>query len=234
MRILLFLLALWMASPGHSELFDERARTVVGETPGLSSENAGMTEVAAKGGGTGPTALQARLVDRSVPELELGNRPASLTRAGQTQGPPPAPRWDFIAFEVKAWGEPISSWRLTSRGEGSWTETRKEQGELLGSYTLVWHEIAEDAQLYIALENILAKLPALAPDFNKCANFTPDLAYGTIRLTKGATTTEIAWNSGCMDEGYRAFMDTLKQADMLVAEAGREGRVLREEIMPRI
>ncbi|MEE4337892.1 hypothetical protein [Erythrobacter sp.] len=158
---------------------------------------------------------------------------ASAAPAGHAQEPaPPAPRWDFIAFEVKGWGEPISSWRLTGRGGGSWTETRKEEGEPIGSYTRVWHEIEEDAQLYIALENILAKLPQPAPDANECANFIPDLAYGTIRLTKGATTTEIAWNSGCMDEDYRAFMAVLKKADLLVAEAGRKGRMLREERFP--
>lgn len=157
----------------------------------------------------------------------------SVVPSGLAQESPPAPRWDFIAFEVKGWGEPISSWRLTSRGGGSWTETRKNEGEPLGSYTLVWREIEEDAQLTIALENILTKLPKPAPDSNKCANFMPDLPYGTLRLTKGATTTEIAWNSGCMDEDYRAFMALLKQADILLAEAGRKGRVLREERFPQ-
>lgn len=156
----------------------------------------------------------------------------AIAPAALAQEPPAEPRWDFIAFEVKGWGEPISSWRLTSQGAGSWTETRKEPGEPLGSYTLIWHEIVEDAQLYIALEKILAKLPDPAPDPNECANFMPDLASGTIRMTKGATTIEIAWNAGCMDEDYRAFLATLQESDMLVAEAGRKGRVLREERLP--
>jgi hypothetical protein len=57
----------------------------------------------------------------------------------------------------------------------------------------------------------------------------PDLPYGTIRLTRGATTLEISWNSGCMDDGYRAFIDLLKAADSLVAGWGRAGNILRTE-----
>ncbi|BDW81692.1 hypothetical protein MACH24_11300 [Erythrobacter sp. Dej080120_24] len=141
----------------------------------------------------------------------------------------PEPRWDFIAFEVKSWGETVTSWRMAPGVGGSWTEARKEAGEPLGSYTLVWHEIDADARFYSTLESVLARLHQPAPDANDCDNFMTDLAYGTIRLTKGATTTEIAWNSGCMDEDYTDFIGVLKEADTLVAEAGRKGRVLREE-----
>ncbi len=56
-----------------------------------------------------------------------------------------------------------------------------------------------------------------------------DMAYGTLRLTRGAITVEIAWNSGCLDDGYRAFIETLKTADDGVAAWGRAGRILRTE-----
>ena len=151
--------------------------------------------------------------------------------AAEDDAPPP-PRWDFIAFEVKSWGEPVSSWRIKSLGGGSWTETRKAPTDPLGSYTLVWHEIADDIQRYIALERVLARLPTVVPDYANCTNRMSDLPYGTIRLTKGATTTEIAWNSGCMDEDYEAFVGILKEADTIIAEAGRKGKVLREEPVP--
>jgi hypothetical protein len=52
---------------------------------------------------------------------------------------------------------------------------------------------------------------------------------GLIRLTRGATTTEIAWNSGCLDDAYRTLMDALKAADSLVAGWGRAGKILRRE-----
>lgn len=139
----------------------------------------------------------------------------------------------MIAFEVKSWGEPVTSWRLLSNGGGSWTEAVKNEGERLGDYTLVWHEIEPRIEHYIAIERILKKLPTPAPDSNDCANFMPDLAYGTIRLTKSATTTEIAWNSGCMDEDYKPFLETLKAADQQVREWGKAGQVLRTKDVPR-
>ena len=141
----------------------------------------------------------------------------------------PATQWDFIAFEVKSWGEPVTSWRVTGLGGGSWTETRKERFEPLGTYTLVWHEIGDNPQRAASLAAILARLPDEAPDPANCVNRMSDLPYGTIRLTRGATTIEIAWNSGCMDESYQAFMAVLKEADALVAAAGRAAPVLREE-----
>lgn len=140
-----------------------------------------------------------------------------------------ATQWDFIAFEVKSWGEPVTSWRVTGLGGGSWTETRKERFEPPGTYTLVWHEIGDDPQRAASLAAILARLPVEAPDPAHCANRMSDLPYGTIRLTRGATTIEIAWNSGCMDESYQAFMAVLKEADALVAAAGRTAPVMREE-----
>lgn len=143
--------------------------------------------------------------------------------------PPPGPDWDMIAFEVKSWGEPVSSWRLLSNGGGSWTESVKKEGARLGDYTLVWHEIEPKIANYIAIESILRNLPTPAPDSNDCTNFMPDLAYGTIRLSQGATTTEIAWNSGCMDLEYKPLLDTLKTADQQVREWGGAGKVLRSE-----
>lgn len=145
---------------------------------------------------------------------------------------PPPPEWNFIAFETKSWGEPLSSWRLLNNGGGSWTEAVKAKGQSLGSYLLVWHEIEPNVQNYIAIERILRGLPHPAPDFNRCANRMSDMPYGTIRLTSGATTIEIAWNSGCLDESYQSFLNILKDADGRVRALGKAGKVLRTEAVP--
>jgi hypothetical protein len=137
--------------------------------------------------------------------------------------------WDFIAFETKGWGVPITSWRILPNGGGSWTETVRAKDAAWSDYRLSWYEFEPDAFAYTQLVAILNGLPTSAPDSRKCANFMPDMPYGTIRLTKGATTTEIAWNSGCLDPDYQKFIETLKKADMLVAGRGRAGKFLREE-----
>ena len=137
--------------------------------------------------------------------------------------------WDLIAFEVKSWGQPVTSWRLLADGSGSWTETVREEPAPIGEYRLAWHEFAAGEHGYRQVETILSRLPGSIPDYDNCTNRMTDLPYGTIRLTRGATTIEIAWNSGCMDDGYRAFIETLKGADTTVAGWGRAGPVIRTE-----
>lgn len=137
--------------------------------------------------------------------------------------------WDMIVFEVRSWGRPVTAWRLLADGSGSWTEAVREDGAPLDKYRLVWHEVAAGEGGYRRVEKVLSRLPDPAPDYADCTNRMTDLPYGTIRLTRGATTVEVAWNSGCMDGGYRAFMETLKAADTAVATWGRAGSILRTE-----
>ena len=145
---------------------------------------------------------------------------------------PPEP-WDFVQFEVKSWGAPISSWRILPDGGGSWTEAVPEDGQPpTVPAAQAWHEIEPDPANYAALEAILARLPDPAPDSGDCTNFMTDAPYGTLRLTRGATTTEIAWNSGCMDEDYLVFMGVLKEADPHMQAIGKAAPVSRVEAAP--
>jgi len=153
---------------------------------------------------------------------------SSAASAQEATGSAQTPEWDMIEFETKGWGAPISSWRLIANG-GSWTEAVREKNAPIGDYKLVWHDTETDAGFFQEISRTLLKLPVPAPDSADCDKFLPDMAYGKIRLTKAATTTEIAWNSGCMDEVYRSFISILKEADWAVAAKGREGPVLRVE-----
>jgi hypothetical protein len=150
-----------------------------------------------------------------------------VTCAVQGADLPMAGPWDMISFEVKSWGRPVTSWRLLSDGSGSWTETVAERGPQAPRYSAVWHEFDAGEEGFGRVVRELSRLPVPAPNSGACADYITDLPYGTIRLTRGATTVEIAWNSGCMDEDYKAFIQTLKAADSIVAGWGRAGRVLR-------
>ena len=143
---------------------------------------------------------------------------------------PPSPQWDFVEFEVNSWGMPITSWRILPNGGGSWTEAvRDENAPPFSAPSLAWHEIEPDTDNYIALEKILTALPEPAPDPDECENFMTDMPYGKLRLTRGATTTEIAWNSGCLDDGYVAFMGILQAADTPMQTLGKAAPVTRTE-----
>lgn len=142
----------------------------------------------------------------------------------------PAPDWDMVAFEMRSWGEPVTSWRIMADGQGSWTETVRENPNApLGDHSLVWHELNADKDGVAKLFGILAALPQPAPSYRDCTDAISDQPYGNIRLTKGATTTEIAYNAGCLDDDYVAFLDVLRNANGLVEGWGKVGKVLRTE-----
>jgi len=149
-----------------------------------------------------------------------GPVPAAQARSGGND-------WDMVAFDMKYWGRPRWSWNVSASGKGSWMEAVSENGALFGKYVLTVHEVDAGEEGWRRLRAILERLPPRAPDYDKCRQRITDQPYGTLRLTRGSTTTEISWNAGCMDSDYKAFLDRLKQADTLVGEWGRSGRILQ-------
>jgi len=157
--------------------------------------------------------------------LALGSSPA-LAHSPEAQT-----NWVYMAFEMKSWGAPVSSWRIGKDGSGVWVEAVKDGTP--GDYALIYHDIGPGAEHYFALSRLMGKLPDPAPDSDECSNFMTDMPYGTMRLTRGATTTEISWNAGCMDDDYVAFLDLLKQADAIVSELGRASPVVNRVEAPK-
>lgn len=157
---------------------------------------------------------------------------SSTARASEqpaAQAPPPTPKWDMVFFEVKNWGEQVYSWQFTPLYGGVHMETlQPEQGQP-EVRTVGYRTLETDAERYAQLERILDRLPDPAPDSNACENFVPDFAYGIIRLSRSATTTEISWNSGCMDRDYAGFLSTLREADSLVSGWARDLPISRTE-----
>jgi len=137
--------------------------------------------------------------------------------------------FDMIAFEVKSWGAPANRWQYGHSYGGVWIEVVSDPSDRLGNYTLAFHPIPADRDRYSLLETIIDRLPAEIPNSEECERKMTDMPYGTLRLTKGAVTLEIAWNSGCMDEDYVEFMGVLKEADRVVTEWGREEPAARTE-----
>ncbi|WP_150125018.1 hypothetical protein [Tsuneonella mangrovi] len=135
----------------------------------------------------------------------------------------------MIAFEVKSWGAPANRWQYGPNYGGVWVEVISEPTDRLGSYTLAFHPIAANRDRYLMLEAIVDRLPAEIPVFEGCKRKMTDMPYGTLRLTRGAVTKEIAWKSGCMDDEYVQFMDTLKEADRMVTDWGKMAPASRTE-----
>ncbi|MBY6217350.1 hypothetical protein [Qipengyuania aquimaris] len=149
--------------------------------------------------------------------------------AQEAAPPPPPPDYDEVVFEAKLRGQPIAAWSLFVDGSGVWSEFEQEEGAPAYQYTRIYREIERGVTNYVGLERILRQLPKDVPDYDRCEQRVTDAAYGTIRMTSGARTIELAWNSGCFDEDYRAFMQTLTEADRYVAALGEDGRAMRTE-----
>ena len=178
-----------------------------------------------------PGSSQISFVAAAALVLPLLLVPCAQTRA-QTASEPHA-EWDLVAFEVKSWGGPVTSWRILPNGGGRWTEAIRPEGEPpTAPASQAWHEIEPNETNYNRLAAILRALPDPAPDFNACENFMSDMAYGTIRLTRGAVTSENAWNEGCLDDNYQAFMAVLRAADEHMQTLGKAAPVSRVEPAP--
>ncbi len=141
------------------------------------------------------------------------------------------PAWDRAQFGTNSWGRVVSGWTIGPQGQGEWHVRENENGQPgpIGAYRVTYHAIAlNDAQVQ-QLAALLDSLPDPAPDSGDCREFRTDMYYGELRLTQGADTREVAWNEGCMDAGYRAFLARLQRADALVAGVGRAAPVTRVE-----
>lgn len=163
--------------------------------------------------------------------LSLSSPSVAVARSEGEQ-PPPEPDWDLIAFEVKSWGAPIHQWQFSPLYGGVWIGVERKDDPSRIVWTKSFHTLDADGARYAELEALVRKLPRPAPDAADCSNMMTDMPYGTIRLTRGATTTEIAWQSGCLDDGYAGFIATLREADSLVTEWGKAVPVSRTEDQP--
>lgn len=132
---------------------------------------------------------------------------------------------DAIAFEMRSWGTLVSQWSVQRDGQGFWIGTARN-APVVGARVTAKHDLAMGAKAFGEIAQILAALPDPAPDAAKCGAFMTDQSYGTVRVTRGATTTEIAWNAGCGDANYVAMLDVLKAADARMAQEGRKSPVI--------
>ena len=156
----------------------------------------------------------------------------TLALATDDTAEPPATetQWDMIHFEVKSWGGRVYAWQFTPQYGGVHMKNVQPDPSNPNQRATAYKTLDQNMQRYGALEAIIARLPTPAPDSSICEDFMSDDAYGTLRLTRGATTTEIAWNAGCKDEAYATFMTFLREADDLVGSWVKDVPVSRTEM----
>lgn len=153
----------------------------------------------------------------------------STASSAHGEKPDDAPQWDQIAFEIKSWGAPVRQWQYTPDYGGSWVSTKRKEGTDPQVWTRSYHTIEADADRFAALQRIVERMPEPAPDTSNCQDIMTDQPYGTIRMKRGATTVEVAFDASCLDDDYVAFLDILRDADRLVTGWGKDVPATRTE-----
>ena len=141
-------------------------------------------------------------------------------------------QWDLVKMEANSWGRMLSGWSIGPDGSGGWWVRENADGSQApyGAYTVTYRSFEAGPEGFARVREALAAIPDPAPDPGMdCDNFMTDAVYGTLRITRQATTTETAWNEGCLDDGYVAMMDGFRAADELVEGWARAGTVSRIE-----
>ena len=124
-----------------------------------------------------------------------------------------APAYETIAFEIKSWGHVIRSWDVGADGT---VRHVKIDGSPFADHRLEHRTFAVEPADFARLATLAAALPSPAPDRDQCRERATDLPYGTLRLSRGNKEVEIAFDSGCLDAPYKAFIEQLIGMDELV------------------
>lgn len=127
---------------------------------------------------------------------------------------------------MRSWGNVITEWSVSSSGDGFWSG-QSGMAKAGGSVPpMIKHDLTVGPAKFRELEAMVRKLPSPAPNSSPCKQFMTDQPYGTIRMTSGATTTEIGWNAGCMDKTYLAFLNPLRAVNDTVKSWGEKSPVI--------
>jgi len=140
----------------------------------------------------------------------------------------PPRAYEAIAFDISSWGRPIDSWEVRADGTASHVKMVQDEGAPFRTYRLEHREFAVPPADFARLAGMAAALPRPRLDRADCKQRATDLPYGKLRLTQAGSAEDIAFDVGCLDAPYRAFVGQLRAMDAEVtkwAEAHAPARV---------
>ncbi len=150
--------------------------------------------------------------------------------AGKPVSPQPAAAGlDGVGFEISSWGRPIDRWQVRADGTASYVAMVSDEGAPFTTYRLEHRAFTLAPGEWARLAALAAQLPQPRPTRDDCKMRATDMPYGTLRLAKGGREEMTAFDVGCRDASYQAFVDQLHAMDALVAEWARAHPVTRVE-----
>ena len=147
-----------------------------------------------------------------------------------TQAPSAAqPPFEAITFEIKSWGRPIDSWAVRADGSAEHVKMVDEDPSTFPEYTLEHRVFTVLPADYAKLSAMAAALPEPRLSRDDCDERATDLPYGTLRLTRGEQEEAIAFDVGCLDARYQAFVGQLRAMDAAVTEWAAKTAAVKSE-----
>lgn len=154
--------------------------------------------------------------------------PLAACAASGVEAETAAPPFEAIAFDINTWGRPMGNWEV--HADGTVRHLRVE-GSVFGAHTNEHREFTIDGAAYARLAALAAALPLPRLKRDDCKERATDLPYGSMRLTRGGSEEAIAFDVGCRDAPYQAFVGQLRAMDDLVGEwAGQRPATRVEEV----
>lgn len=150
--------------------------------------------------------------------------------AAHPDGAPPAPAGlESVGFEINSWGRPIDSWEVGANGTGHFAEAVSDEGADFNTYRLEHREFTVAPAEWARLTALAAELPQPRPDRDGCKQRMTDMPYGTVRVSHGGKEQAAAFDVGCRDARYQAYVDQLHAMDTLVTTWAKAHPVTRVE-----
>lgn len=136
---------------------------------------------------------------------------------------------EAIAFRISSWGRPIDSWDVRADGTAHHATMVTDEGAPFQTYRLEHREFTIAADDFARLAAIATALPQPRPQRDDCEMRATDFPYGALELSRAGTTESIAFDTGCHDAPYQAFVDQLQAMDDAVTALARPHPVARVE-----
>jgi len=152
--------------------------------------------------------------------------PLTACAAAGVEAGTAAPAYEAIAFDINSWGRPIGSWEVHADGT---VRHHKSEGSVFAAHRIEHRDFTVDSAAYARLAAIAAALPHPRLRRDDCKERAMDLPYGNLRLTRGASEEAVAFDVGCRDARYQAFVGQLQAMDDLVGEWAEQHPVDRFE-----
>lgn len=121
-----------------------------------------------------------------------------------------------VSFRISSWGRPIDSWEVRADGSASHVTRVSDEGAPFQVYRLEHREFTISADDYARIVAMAGQLPQPRLSRDDCEQRVTDMPYGALALERATAREEIAFDVGCRDERYQAFVAQLQAMDELV------------------